>query len=136
MALRNPLTKWFQGNFATYKRALELQDWEVLREFCKFLLGPKDVSLALEADGRVTAGKALHLMTKLRCYLGTMVYELDKGTLKGILGMVTTMARKLRDELDDPHWMFALCFMAFMDVNGELSTALTHAHGTPPPRTQ
>ena len=36
-----------------------------------------------------------------------------------VVPLALAMKNKMMDELDDPNWVFAMAFMAYMDPNGE-----------------
>lgn len=120
MALRAPLDEYWKAH-PDAPEAMDVCDWDVLRHFCRFLEIIANTTRRLEADNVVTIGKALQRLHKLRVALCECANDMDKGPLKGIRHGVQSMLTKLNKEMDDPNWMFALAFGAYMDPSGEWS---------------
>ena len=104
-----------------YRKPMEISHWEALGRLKSLLTWPMFVSLNLESDNKVMAGKTLKHLTKLLDRLQGIGRGYDKEMeSRSIMVLANGMVHKLREELkDDGALLFGLIFLAYLDIRGE-----------------
>ena len=104
-------------------QAFELSDWDALNAIYEVLGLARDTTERMGGEQIPTGSCALK-------YLWRFVYIMAQrspadpiAVLNSRQSIVVPLARamkdKMMDELEDPNWVFAMAFMAYMDPSGE-----------------
>ena len=104
-------------------QALELSDWDALKAIYEVLGLARDVTEWLEGEQIPTRTRALKYLWRFVCIMAQRSPTDPIAVLNSHQCIVVPLARamkdKMMDELDNPNWVFAMAFMAYMDPSGE-----------------
>ena len=104
-------------------QALELSDWDALNAIYEVLGLARDAMEQMEGEQILTGSRALKYLCRFVCIMAQRSPADLIAVLNSRQSIVVPLARamkdKMMDELDDPHWVFAMAFMAYMDPSGE-----------------
>ena len=126
LVVRWSLEKYVKAHSMDYRKPLEISHWDTLLRMKKLLKGPMSVSLSLESDKHVTAGKTLKHFTKLLDRLHGIGLGYDEGKeSRPIMVPANGMVHKLREELNnDGALLFGLAFLTYLEIGGEYFSLL------------
>ena len=123
LTLRAVVDEYCRQHVDKVRNALELQDWDALAAMCELLEVPKQTSLNLEADLTPTGPRALKYFWRFQRILHVRSRQDSVAVLSAAQRTAVPLAHgmrmKLLEALDDPNWVFAMAFMAYMDPSGE-----------------
>ena len=104
-------------------QALELSDWDALNAIYEVLGLARDATERMEGEQIPTGSRALKYLWRFVCIMAQRSPADPIAVLNSRQSIVVPLARamkdKMMDELDDPNWVFAMAFMAYMDPSGE-----------------
>ena len=104
-------------------QALELSDWDALNAIYEVLGLARDATEQMEGEHIPTGSCALKYLWRFVCIMGQPFPTDPVAVLNSrqciIVPLAQTMKDKMMDELDDPNWVFAMAFMAYIDPSGE-----------------
>ena len=103
--------------------ALELSDWDALNAIYEVLGLARDATERLEGEQIPTGSRALKYLWRFVCIMAQRSPDDPIAVLNSRQCIVVPLARAMKEkmmaELDDPNWVFAMAFMAYMDPSGE-----------------
>ena len=103
-------------------QALELSDWDALKAIYEVLGLIRDATERLEGEHIPARSCALKYLWRFVCIMAQQSPAEPVAVLNSPQCIVVPFARvmkdKMMDELDDPNWVFAMVFMAYMDPSG------------------
>ena len=104
-------------------QALELSDRDALNAIYKILGLTRDATERMEGEQIPTGSRALKYLWRFVCIMAQRSPADPIAVLNSRQSIVVPLARamkdKMMDELDDPNWVFAMAFMAYIDPSGE-----------------
>ena len=104
-------------------QAHELSDWDALNAMYKVLDLARDATERMEGGQIPTGSRALKYLWRFVCIMAQRSPADPIAVLNSCQSIVVPLARamkdKMMDELDDPNWVFAMAFLAYMDPSGE-----------------
>ena len=104
-------------------QALELSHWDALKAIYEVLGLTQDTTKRLEGEQIPTGSCALKYLWRFVCIMAQRSPTDPVVVLSSHQHIVIPLARAMMDkmmaELDDPNWMLAMAFMAYMDPSGE-----------------
>ena len=104
-------------------QALDLSDWDALNTIYEVLGLVQDTTERPEGEQIPTGSRALKYLWQFVCIMVQRSFADPIAVLNSRQCIVVPLARamkdKMMDELDDPNWVFAMVFMAYMDPSGE-----------------
>ena len=120
LVVRWSIEEYFKVHSMDYRKPLEILHWDALVHMKKLLEWPMFVSLSLESDKHVMAGKTLKHLTKLLDRLHGIALGYDEGMeSRTVMVPANGMVHKLREELkNDGALLFGLIFLAHLDIGG------------------
>ena len=109
--------------YAEELQALELSDWDALNAIYEVLGLARDATEWMEGEQIPTGSRALKYLWRFICIMAQRSPADPIAVLNSRQCIVVLLPRamkdKMMDELDDPNWVFAMAFMAYMDPSGE-----------------
>ena len=103
--------------------ALELSDWDALKAIYEVLGLTRDAMERMEGEHIPTGSRALKYLWRFVCIMAQRSLDDPIAVLNSRQRIVVPLARAMKEkmmaELDDPNWVFAMAFMAYMDPSGE-----------------
>ena len=122
LALR-PHVDEYTRQHVEHLEALELSDWDALKAIQEVLLLARQTTERLEGEYIPTAPRALKYLWRFVCIMNQRAPSDSVAVLNAQQCIAVPLARAMWDkmlaELDDPNWVFAMAFMAYMDPSGE-----------------
>ena len=104
-------------------QALELSDWDALNAIYEVLGLARDTTERLEGEHIPTGSCAPKYLWRFVCIMAQRSPTDPVTVLSSrqhiVVPLEWAMKDKMMDELDDPNWVFAMAFMAYMDPSGE-----------------
>ena len=123
LTLRGVVDEYCRRYVDRVRTTLELVDWDALSAICELLEVPRQTSLNLEADNTPTGPRALKYFWRFLRILEVRSTQDSVAVLSAqqrtAVPLAYGMKRKMLEALDDPNWVFAMAFMAYMDPSGE-----------------
>ena len=105
-------------------QALELSHWDALNAIYEVLGLARDTTERMEGEQIPTGSRALKYLWWVVCIMAQRSPTDPIAVLNShqciVVPLAWAMKDKMMDELDDPNWVFAMAFMAYMDPSGEL----------------
>ena len=103
--------------------ALELSDWDALNAIYEVLGLARDATERLEGEQIPTGSRALKYLLRFVCIMAQRSLDDPIAVLNSRQRIIVPLARAMKEkmmaELNDPNWVFAMAFMAYMDPSGE-----------------
>ena len=104
-------------------QALALSDWDALKAIYEVLGLTQDMTEWLEGEHIPTGSRALKYLWWFVCIMAQRSPTDPVAVLSShqriVVPLAGAMMDKMMAELDDPNWVFAMAFMAYMDLSGE-----------------
>ena len=114
-----PYVDEYSQQYIEQLQALELSDWDALNTIYEVLGLARDAMERMEGEQIPTGSRALKYLWWFVCIMAQRSPADPIAVLNSRQSIIVPLARamkdKMMDELDDPNWVFAMAFMAYMD---------------------
>ena len=118
-----PYVDEYSRQHVEHLEALELSDWDALKAVQEVLLLARETTERLEGEHIPTGSRALKYLWRFVCIMAQRAPSDSVAVLSAqqriAIPLAWAMGDKMLAELDDPNWVFAMAFMAYMDPSGE-----------------
>ena len=122
LALR-PYVDEYSRQHVEHLDALELSDWDALKVVYEVLDLAREMMERLEGEHITTRLCALKYVWLFVCIMAQRSPSDSVVVLNAqqciTVPLAWAMGEKILAELDNPNWVFAMAFMAYMDLSGE-----------------